>query len=84
MAGTYYPFDHVKLGLQMIMYGLSVLGVANHPNCDEAWALLDSKKNSNGKYVLDKSHPYFEVGKVGEPNKWITLYVLLAEKYRVL
>ena len=46
--------------------------------------LLDSKKNSNGKYVLDKSHPYFDVGKVGEPNKWITLYVLLAEKYRVL
>ncbi len=84
MAGTYYPFDHVKLGLQMIMYGLSVLGAANHPNCDKAWALLDSKKNSSGKYVLDKSHPYFEVGKVGEPNKWITLYVLLAEKYRML
>lgn len=84
MAGTYYPFDHVKLGLQMTMYGLSVLGVANHPNCDRAWALLDSKKNNDGKYVLDKSHPYFEVGKVGEANKWITLYVLLSEKYRML
>lgn len=84
MAGTYYPFDHVKLGLQMTMYGLSVLGAANHPNCNKAWALLDSKKDSSGKYVLDKSYPYFEVGKVGEPNKWITLYVLLSEKYRML
>lgn len=84
MAGTYYPFDHVKLGLQMTMYGLSVLGAANHPNCSKAWALLDSKKDGSGKYLLDKSHPYFEVGKIGEPNKWITLYVLLAEKYRTL
>lgn len=31
MVGTYYPFDHVKLGLQMTIYGLSVLGGANHP-----------------------------------------------------
>ena len=56
MAGTYYPFDHVKLGLQMIMYGLSVLGVANHPNCDKAWALLNRKKNSNGKYAVSYTH----------------------------
>ncbi|WP_310603985.1 hypothetical protein [Anaerosporobacter sp.] len=84
MAGTYYPFDHVKLGLQMTMYGLSVLGAANHPNCNKAWALLESKKDSNGKYVLDKSHPYFKVGKIGESNKWITLYALLSEKYRML
>jgi hypothetical protein len=84
MAETYYPFDHVKLGLQMTMYGLSVLGAANHPNCSKALALLDSKKDSEGKYILDKSFPYFEVGEVGKSNKWITLYVLLAEKYRTL
>lgn len=83
MAGTYYPFDHVKLGLQMTIYGLSVLGGANHSNCNKALALLDSKKNHEGKYILDKSFPYFEVGKIGEPNKWITLYVLLSEKYRI-
>ncbi len=82
MAGTYYPFDHVKLGLQMTVYGLSVLGGANHPNCERALALLESKKDIEGKYILDKSFPYFEVGKIGEPNKWITLYALLSEKYR--
>ncbi len=82
MVGTYYPFDHVKLGLQMTIYGLSVLGGANHSNCNKALELLDSKKDYDGKYILDKSFPYFEVGKIGEPNKWITLYVLLSEKYR--
>ncbi|MFT4147088.1 MAG: hypothetical protein QM644_21830 [Mobilitalea sp.] len=84
MIGTYYPFDHVKLGLQMTIYGLSVLGEANHPNCNKALALLESKKDSEGKYILDKSFPYFEVGEIGEPNKWITLYALLSEKYRKL
>lgn len=63
---------------------ITVLGGANHPNCDKALALLDIKKNCEGKYILDKSFPYFEVGKVGEPNKWITLYVLLSEKYRIV
>ncbi len=81
MIETYYPFDHVKLGLQMTIYGLSVLGAANHPACNHALTLLDNKKDGDGKYILDKSFPYFEVGKVGEPNKWITLYALLSEKY---
>ncbi|SHM71931.1 hypothetical protein SAMN02746066_03018 [Anaerosporobacter mobilis DSM 15930] len=84
MVGTYYPFDHVKLGLQMTIYGLSVLGGANHSNCNKALALLESKKDCEGKYILDKSFPYFEVGNIGEPNKWITLYALLSEKYRIV
>ena len=84
MAGTYYPFDHVKLGLQMTVYGLSILGGANHPNCNKALALLENKKDFEGKYILDKSFPYFEVGKIGEANKWITLYALLSEKYRTV
>lgn len=84
MAGTFYPIDHVHIGLQMIMYGLSVLGEANHPNCENAWALLDSKKDSENRYILSESfaEPYFNVGMVGQPNKWVTLYVLLAKKYR--
>ena len=84
MSGTFYPIDHVHIGLQMIMYGLSVLGNANHPNCVKAWALLDSKKDIEGKYILSDSfaEPYFDVGMVGQPNKWVTLYVLLSEMYQ--
>lgn len=83
MAETFYPIDHVHIGLQMIMYGLSVLGVTGHPNCEKAWALLDSKRNSEGKYILSQSfdEPYFKVGKVGDPNKWVTLCSLLSKKY---
>lgn len=85
MAGTFYPIDHVHMGLQMILYGLSVLGAANHPDCEKAWALLKSKKDAGGKYILSDSFAgqYFDAGKVNEPNKWVTLYVLLSEKYRV-
>lgn len=83
MTGTFYPIDHVHIGLQVIMYGLSIMGMANHPNCEKAWAILDSKKDSEGKYLLDETfiEPYFNVGKVDNPNKWVTLYVLLSKKY---
>ena len=84
MAGTFYPIDHVHMGLQMIMYGLSVLGGADHPNCEKAWALLEGKKDNEGKYILTESfrEPYFNAGMAGKPNKWVTLYVLLSKKYR--
>ncbi|BCN28826.1 hypothetical protein [Anaeromicropila herbilytica] len=84
MAGTFYPIDHVHMGLHMIMYGISVLGEGNHPNCDKAWDLLNSKKDNENKYILSESfaEPYINVGMVGQPNKWVTLYVLLSEKYQ--
>lgn len=83
MTGTFYPIDHVHIGLQMIMYGISVLGEGDHMNYRKAWELLDSKKNPDGKYILTESfpEPYFNVGTVGQPNKWVTLYVLLSQSY---
>jgi hypothetical protein len=86
MAQTFYPFDPVKIGLHMILYGLSVLGAGSSPECERALALLESKKDESGKFILEKSltKPYFKVGKVGKPNKWITLYALLADKFRGL
>lgn len=85
MAGTYYPLDPVKMGLQMIMYGLSIMEKASHPNCKKAWELLESKKDSEGRYILENSFskPYFKIGKIAKPNKWVTLYVLLAKKYLI-
>lgn len=84
MAGTFYPIDHVHMGLQMVMYGLSLLGGAAQPNCEKAWALLDSYKDREGKYILTESFgaPYFNAGRARQPNKWVTLYVLLSKKYR--
>lgn len=34
------------MGLQMIMYGLSILGDVNHPNCEKAWTLLEKVKKT--------------------------------------
>lgn len=84
MAGTFYPLDPIKIGLQVILYGLAILGVADKPECNKAWALLESRRQEEGRYILDKalSKPYYKIGKTGKPNKWVTLYVLLSKKYR--
>ena len=84
MARTFYPVDCVKNGLQMILYALSVLGAASRPECARAFELLENKKGADGKYILENSltKPYLNVGKTGKPNKWVTLYALLSEKYR--
>ncbi len=64
------------------MYGLSILGYGNNENCQKAVDILRSYEGSDGKYLLTHSlnEPYFDVGRVGEPNKWVTLYVKLFEK----
>lgn len=84
MGGTFYPLDPVKIGLQNLLYGLAVLGAANKPGYIKAKDILESKKDDEGRYILDKalSKPYFKIGKPGKPNKWITLYALLADKYQ--
>lgn len=83
MAGTFYPLDPVKTGLQMIMYSMAMLGAAGAAGCEKAWVLLDSKKDNEGRYILDKAltKPLYKIGRVGKPNKWVTLYALLAHKY---
>lgn len=83
MTRTFFPIDHVNIGLHMILYGLSVLGAGNNEYCQRAREILEGYKNSDGKYVLSHSfdRPYFEVGAVGQPNKWVTLYAKLFEMY---
>ena len=83
MATTYFPIDHVHIGVQMILYGLAVLGDGNNKQCQRALKLLQSYQNDEGKYILSDSftNPYWGVGTIGKPNKWVTLYALLAEKY---
>ena len=83
MTSTFFPIDHVHIGLQMTMYGLSVLGAGNSDHCQGVREILHSYKNDEGKYLLSHSFekPYFEVGPIGQPNKWVTLYTQLFEMY---
>ena len=42
---------------------------------------LNRHRLDNGRYILteSKSVPAFKAGKVGEENKWITLYAYMAQ-----
>ena len=66
------------------LYALSVMGYGAAPELSEAWDILRTKRNDDGRYVLDWTPPrsYFKPGKRGEPTKWITLYAYLAMKHK--
>jgi hypothetical protein len=52
--------------------------------CAKAWAALERRRDEAGRYILDKSlsKVHYKIGKPGKPNKWVTLYALLAQKYK--
>ncbi len=78
---THFPTDCIKHGVQEILYALSILGYGNHPACERIWELADTHKTEEGKYILTSSpaKPYFSIGAKGKENKWITLYMLMAQ-----
>jgi hypothetical protein len=81
-AMTIFPFVHGRAGLLEILYSISKLGYGNHSASQTAWNLLEEKQK-DGRYILDWSpNTYFPTGKRGQTDKWVTLYALLAKKYR--
>ena len=81
---NFFPAETMRIGLPLIVFALSVLGAGCHPALDMAWKYLESKKNERGRLVLEGTltKQPCKFGKVGEENKWVTLYALLAERYR--
>jgi hypothetical protein len=67
-----------------ILYSLAKMGYGRDERLTGAWRVLESRKDAEGRYVLDwtPAESPWKVGKRGEPSKWITLYCMLAEKYR--
>ena len=83
MLGTFYPPDPIKIGAHQIVYALRVLGCTPESEAMQAgYKVLDQHRLANGRYVLtaSKSVPAFKAGKVGEENKWVTLYACMAQK----
>jgi hypothetical protein len=82
---TVFPI-HYRAGIVEVLYALSRLGFGNRREFDNTWELLKTKRDDVGKYVLDWTpvQSPLKAGKRGRANKWITLYALLAEKYRSL
>ena len=79
---TFFPFEPMRIGIQNIVESFCALGYCNDKRLNEAWRILETKKTTEGKYVLDGTltKPYLPKEKVGQPSKWITFYSLLAEK----
>jgi hypothetical protein len=76
-----FPF-HWRAGLVEVLHTLSRMGYGKDPRLDRAWKLLATKADRTGKYILEwtPTQSLWKVGKRGQPNKWMTLYALLAKK----
>jgi hypothetical protein len=79
---TTYPITW-KASITEILYALSKMGYGKNKALKKAWEVLKTKVNKKGQYILDWSptQSLLKSGTRGEPNKWITLYALLAKKY---
>ncbi len=83
---TFYPFEVMRVGLQNVIEAFCALGYGNDERLKSAWDILYSKREKDGRYVLNGtlSKSYLPKERVGKPSKWITFYALLAEKEKQL
>ncbi len=83
MEGNSFP---VTWGANVweILYALSRMGYGGDVRLKRAWETMEGRADDSGRYSLDWTPAQcpWKVGKRGEPNKWVTLYCLLAKKYR--
>jgi hypothetical protein len=81
---TFYPFEVMRIGLQNIIEAFCVLGYGADKRLKEAWNMLETKKNADGKYILNStlSKSYLPKEKIGKPSKWVTFYTLLARQFK--
>ena len=81
LTSTLFPLV-ISGSLLEPLYALSIMGYGRHPALGAAWAQLETKRDPQGRYILDWSPPsYFSPGPKGQPNKWTTLYAHLALKH---
>ena len=81
---NFFPVEPMRIGLPLTVAALSILGAGNHAALKKAWDFLNEKTDENGKLILDGTltKQPCNFGKVGQPNKWVSFYALLAEKYK--
>lgn len=82
MKGDSFPIIW-RTNVWEILYALSKMGCGKDDRLKDAWAVLDSRADAEGRFSLNWTPPQapWKVGKRGEPNKWVTLYCLLAKKH---
>ena len=77
-----FPQEIWETPLFMVLHALAILGYGGLPETTSAWTLLETKKDNQGRYILEKvnSKPLLIGSKKGQPSKWVTFYTLLAHK----
>ena len=86
---NFFPVEPMRMGIMQIVSALSILGAGNNHAMNEAWILLKNKENENGRLKLEgtltKQPCSFGKASSGnkDENKWVTLYAVLAEKYKI-
>jgi hypothetical protein len=82
LVHTSFPFV-IAGSLLEPLYALSRMGYGQDERLQSAWDILESKRDDAGRYILDwYKQTIFDPGGKGQPNKWVTLYACLAQKYR--
>lgn len=63
---------------------MSRLGMGNIPQMKSVWEIINKKPTVDGKYILEvaETKKAILMDKPGQPNKWVTFYVLLAKKHK--
>ena len=81
---VFMPGEVQRVGLPMLLYALATLGAGRAPEMQAAWELLESKRDAQGRVLLEGTltKSYLPKERVGTPSKWATLYACLAWKAR--
>jgi len=86
MTDVFFPNEYFRVGLPVLLEAFVVLGVGEAPELREAWQLLDTKVDPQGRVPLEGTLPrktaYLPKERVGKPSKWATLYACLAWKVK--
>lgn len=70
--------------IYVLAQAMSRLGLGNIPEMDEIWTRIESQRDEEGKVILgttDTKKTILMDG-VGKPSKYLTLHLLLSEKYK--
>jgi hypothetical protein len=82
MNEVFFPIEHFHVGLPLLLNALAALGAGEAKELQEAWSLLEEKRDNQGRILLEGTLPanksYLPKERVGKPSKWGTLYACLA------
>lgn len=84
MTDVFFPIETQRVGLPLLLAALASLGAGGAVELREVWQLLESKRDAQGRIVLEGtlSKSYLPKERVGRPSKWATLYALLAWRHQ--